>query len=270
MSEVQISFTSPPVVEVVAGVALDGLTDAAGSLLSAFWAQHLRGRYPNLEPQAPYTPPVEQFPAQISSLNIQFGIGAPMQRLWASTADGQELLQLQPGWFACNWRKVQPSDEYDRWERRRASFEGWFSALSEFLVAEGGGEPKVTQCEVTYINHIRPVEGIWSAYNEFERVFRARLSPDVSLPLEQVAAQASFVMDRDGGPHGRLHAKVFPAIDRDGITPLYVLDLTARGLPAGDGLSGALGFLDEGRTAINSAFIALTTDEMHEAWGRVE
>lgn len=267
MSDVEISFTQPPVVEVIAGVALDGLGPEAGPSLTAFWHTELRAEYPNLEQQPPYFPPVEEFPTAVGGMGFQVNVGGPLTRLWASSDDGQELLQLQPGWFACNWRKVKPHDAYDRWPSRRRAFETSFRRLTNFLAADGGGEPKVTQCEVTYVNHIGRGE-LEHGHSDFERLFRVNL-PETPFRLEQVASQASFVLAGEAGePIGRLHARAFPAFDRDGTTPLYVLELTVRGRPLGDGLDGALAFLDQGRDAINDAFVALTTDEMQAVWGR--
>jgi len=269
VSDNEISFARPPVVEVIAGVAIDGLGAESAPLLTAFWHTALRDRFPKIEQQPPYFPPMEEFPVGAAGVGFQFNVGAPVARLWASTDDGQELIQLQPGWFACNWRKVKPQDEYDRWLSRRAAFERSFRALTSFLAAEGMGEPKITQCEVTYVNHIG-AGALEHGHADFESLFSVALPPALPFKLEQVASQASFVLEENGQPTGRLHARVFPAFDRDGKTPLYVLELTVRGRPRGDGLSGALTFLDGGRAAINKAFVALTTAEMQARWGRVQ
>lgn len=151
-----VSFTSPPVVEVVAGVSFTGVNAEAGALLAAFWKENLRHDYPALQQQPPYSPPVEQFRSSVEplSLSLDFGAVFPFARLWALSQDENELLQLQPGWFACNWRKVNPDDEYDRWPRRRDAFAKTFDHLSQLLVEEGVAEPKIQQCEVSYINHI--------------------------------------------------------------------------------------------------------------------
>ncbi len=263
----QISFESPPVVEVVAGVALDGIGPETAPLLTAFWVEHARSQFPRLEQQPPYTPVMEEFPSAGATINLMFGVGMPPQRLWALTADGQELLQLQPGWFACNWRKVQPHYEYDRWPARRAAFEHWYQALTQFLVEQGAGEPKVAQCEVTYVNHIRP-GAVWRRHGDLQDVFNLALLGQPPLPLEQMTAELQFLIERDGQPRGRLHARLLPAFERDGKTPLYVLELTARGRPDGDGIDGALAFLNVGRSAINDQFQALTTEAMHAEWGR--
>ena len=266
MTDSIVSFSSPPVVEVVAGVTFDGLSADASVLLGAYWKEHLRSRFPNLQYQPTYSPPDEQFPSGSRALSLNLIAGPQPARLWAQSNDGQELLQLQPGWFACNWRKVQPDDEYDRWGSRRAAFEQHFSDLCGYLANEGAGQPKVRQCEVTYINHIRS-SSRWSSHADFAKIFSGVQPSITPSRVEQISAQAQFIMDNEAGAFGRLYTKILPAFDIDGQSPLYVFELTARGAPQGDGIDGALGFLDRGREVIDLTFLAMTTSAMHEEWG---
>ncbi|SRR6266498_119828 len=266
MNDVIVSFASPPVVEVVVGVAYDGLASEAGALLAAFWKERLRQQFPSLQQQPPYSPTDEQFPLEGRSISLNLIPGLPVARLWAQSGDGQEVLQLQPGWFACNWRKVQSGQEYDRWSSRRNAFKHNFEALSDYLSREGAGQPKVRQCEVTYINHITVSEA-WSKHSDIAEIFEIAPHLNTPYPLEQASYQAQYGLERDGEPYGRLYTKVLPAFGADGRTPLYVFELTARGVPQGDDVEGALAFLDQGRRAIDLTFVALTTELMHEEWG---
>jgi hypothetical protein len=92
----------------------------------------------------------------------------------------------------------------------------------------------------------------------------------VPFRIEQISAQAQFLLETEGEPYGRLYAKFLPAFAADGKSPLYVLELTARGAPRGNDINGALEFLDLGRTAVDLTFIALTTTSMHDEWGRIQ
>jgi uncharacterized protein (TIGR04255 family) len=268
MSDTIVSFTSPPVVEIVVGVAFDGLSAEMGALLSALWKERLRNEFPVLQQQPPYSPPDEQFPSSGRALSITLNlVPVPNVRLWAQSSDGQRLVQLQPGWFAYNWRQLSPREEWSRWKDRRNEFRTYFDTLSQYLTQEGAGQPKIRQCEVTYINHIFASES-WSLHSDFAKIFR--IAPQVELPcdLEQMSLQAQFVLEHDNEPYGRLYAKITPAFGPDGITPLYVFELTARGAPQGDSIEGAINFLDLGRRAANRTFVALTTETMHQEWGR--
>lgn len=266
VSDSIVSFASPPVVEVVAGVTYDGPTAEEGALLAAFWKEHLRRQFPSFQQQPPYSPMDEQFPLGGRSINLNLIPGLPAARLWAQSSDGQEVLQLQPGWFACNWRRVQSGGEYDRWPSRREAFKRNFTALADYLAQEGAGQPKVRQCEVTYINHITASK-VWSKHSDFANIFKLSPHVNTSYPLEQASYQSQFRLERNGEPYGRLYAKILPAFGTDGRTPLYVFELTARGMPLGDGVEGALAFLDLGRQAIDLTFVALTTEAMHQEWG---
>ncbi len=263
-----MTFESPPVVEVIAGVSFAAYGTEMGALLSAFWKERLRGRFPRLEQQPPYAPPLEQHSneARAPLFNIDMSSVFPWVRLWASSSDGNEVLQLQPGWFACNWRKVKPEHEYDRWPSRRAAFSTAFSELSDYLATEGVEHLSIQQCEVTYVNHIFASD-LWTSHSQISAIFGQLVQPIENLILEQAAVQAQFsLVGKDGSRIGRLHTKITPALGQDGQS-LYVFELTARGAPSVDELEGVLEFLDSGREAIDRAFVNMTTDEMHHEWG---
>jgi uncharacterized protein (TIGR04255 family) len=273
MTDCIVTFASPPVVEVVAGVAFDGLSAETSALLAAFWKDRLRDKFPSLQQQPPYSPPDERFPGggraftfNLNLFNPNLSNAFPAARLWVQSNDGQQLLQLQPGWFACNWRKVDAGQEYDRWPSRRSAFQQYFTELSDYLEREGVGQPKIRQCEVTYINHITP-SATWSSHGDFSKIFRIGPPTSGSYPLEQMSAQFQYALIRDDLPYGRLHTQITPAFGPDGKVPLYVFELTARGAPLGDNIEGALAFLDRGREAVDRTFVALTTDAMHAEWG---
>lgn len=269
-----VTFADPPVAEVVVSVAFAADTGAETleALIGAFWTSRLRPRFPKLQKQPPYNMPIERFeegvPAQGST--VRFGLGPMPTRLWALSSDDQELLQMQPDWFACNWRKVRPDNEYDQWRSRRDSFRTWFEEFSTFLRAEGVANLVPHQCEVTYINHITSGKH-WTRHADIGRILKpaAGCASVLANDLDQLAAQASFVVrsPSDATPIGRLHVSVTPAFD--GVSPTYALELTCRGNPLSPDSDGVMSFLDLGRESIDRAFVALTTDEIREEWGEV-
>ena len=265
-----VTFSSPPVVEVVAGVGFEESDVTLGPAVSAFWQTSLRQQFPRLEHQPPYVPPREQFEASGAprppSVQVEFGPAIPYPRLWASTQDQQELVQLHPRWFACNWRRVQAHDTYDNWSARRRRFADIFEQLTRFLEESSVPVPKAAQCEVTYVNHIRAGK-TWENHSEWWRVFDAQFGSSTPYPVERLTAEAAFVVERSGAPPIRLHCKVVPAFDLENETPLYVLELMARGAPAGDGLPQILEFMDAARESIDTTFLSVTTEQMHKEWG---
>jgi uncharacterized protein (TIGR04255 family) len=269
---VTINYERPPVVEVVAAVSVDVKGAPVAPELPLFWDRDLRDTFPTLELQPPFPVPFERFApgARSPELRSSFAGGYPSPRYWAKNANGTELLQLQEGWFACNWRRIDPAWQYDRWPSRRTSFERWYLTYSQWLENAGRGVPAATQCEVSYVNHIRPTPSSWQAHGDLAKIFDLRVGRDFPFTLEQGAIDLQFLLpgDAEGSTPGRLHARIQPAFGRDGLEPLYVFELTARGEPAGPDIQNVLDFLDRGRAAINIAFEGLTTDLMAREWGK--
>lgn len=261
-----VEFSSPPVVEVVAAVAFNGLSSDQAPFLASFWKDRLRANFPVVQNQGRYEPTLEQFEEGAFAPNsFTFNIGSPPPRLWALSDDGQRLLQLQHDWFACNWRKVQPHDEYDRWTNRRAAFQESFGDFIRYLQTEQVGLVKITQTEVTYINHIR-VGKSPADLSRFADIF-AVLPGNLSNTAEQLNVNAQFKFRSADDLPGRLRVTINPGMAPDG-TFLYNFELVARGQVADGGLDGAMTSLDSGREAIDRAFVELTTDKMHTEWGR--
>ena len=128
------------------------------------------------------------------------------------------------------------------------------------------GEPKITQGEVKYRNHI--VAGPhWSGLGDLHKIVNFWHDPlSWAGRLEDCRVLARFIIPGpDGQPVGRLIVELQPAFQRSDKRPMYVLNLTARGR-SGEGAE----FLDEGRKWIVQAFDSLTTEQMHKAWGRSE
>lgn len=261
-----VNFSHAPVTEVLAGVVYDGLVPESGPFLAAFWHERLRDDFPKVERRPPYVPPEVNLeapaPAQVS---IQMTQGVPPTRLWASGKDAQELIQLQPGFFACNWRKLSPRDTYDHWPARRDAFERWYSAFVDYCERDGLGKPRPIQYEVTYINHIG-TNHVWSDHSHAGRIFRLSLPANASDSFEQLNAQFQFAIRDSSEALGRLDVKIVPAVARDG-RPVYAFELTARGPIPGQDVGAVLGVLNRGRLAVVRAFLDMTTPEIQDAWG---
>lgn len=259
-------FDNPPVVETVLSVQFDPIPNLRTAHLGLLW-DSFRNAYPNTEEKLPLDPAIEQFPdvpATISGVNIQTGDAAPVPRLWFVSPSAHELIQIQNGRFIRNWRKQGGGDQYPRYERKiRPNFDRDFQRFLDFLVASGLGQPRVTQCEVTYVNHVIAGEG-WESFTEAEKVFAFWRQP-VAVPpglAEDFRVHARFpIPGPDGSPVGRLHADVMPAVRVADQRKMFVFQLTARGME-GEGTD----FFDRGRAWIVKAFKALTTPHMHEIW----
>lgn len=266
-------FTNPPVVEVALSIQFDRLTRLRTPQLGLLW-QEFRERFPVTEEHGPLRQEVEQFgpPApRRASARIEMLESPPTPRLWFLNSEGTELIQVQNDRFVHNWRKAGTDAVYPRYESVRSTFETELKRFKEFIDREQLGDFHPNQCEVAYVNHI--VAGTsWKSHGELAQIIRpysGRFSDDFLKASEDAALRLRFVIpDQEGQPIGRLHAVVEPGYRSSDNRLLFILNLTARGGPLGEGIEGVLSFLDVGREWVVRGFASLTTPTMHEEWGR--
>jgi hypothetical protein len=76
------------------------------------------------------------------------------------------------------------------------------------------------------------------------------------------------MIEAQGRRLGRLHVSVNPGSRRQDGVPIFVMSLTARGDPTGDGLDGIQGFMEIAHEHIVRTFAELTTSAIHREWER--
>jgi uncharacterized protein (TIGR04255 family) len=266
-------FARPPVTEVAFSLQFEALPLFLAAHTGMLW-QYFREDLPEIEEHAPLPAVIEEFgPPRPPSFDVQFGDIPPLPRVWFLNADKTRLIQVQKNRFIHNWRKLETDKAYPRYEAERAAFEGEMRVLERFLAENNLGELRINQCELTYVNHILPGR-IWARHADAAAVFTTtkRLEPSGFLPeVEDYAFRIRYRMEESGGrPFGRLTAAMNPGWRTPDETPVFVLNLTARGRPFEEGLEGALRFFDLGRTWIVKGFAELTTKEMHYEWERTD
>jgi uncharacterized protein (TIGR04255 family) len=248
------------------------------SLRDESWA----GMFPRLEQQARYEAPSENFGGPRPPA-FQFGFQAApsLPRLWLISESGSELLQVQDNWFAANWRRGSApgldhgaGEVYDRWRARREAFARHWATFSEWIVRRGGSAAP-DQYEVTYINHILPIDGVWSSHGDVSRVLPTVQIPSSAgtSPEQMTWRSQSLVPSADGTPEARLHISATPAYAARGAVetgsepvPIVVLELTVRGAPPQGG--DLMSVLDRGRRVIVETFVDITSSEARKAWGQ--
>lgn len=259
------SFDNPPVVETVLSAQFEPLTAIHAVHWGLFWHQ-VRDRFPKTEEKAAVPQAIESFESlqlRIPRLRFEASDSVPPSRLMFINDAGTEMIQLQTDRFIRNWRKVSDRDKYPRYEQLKPLFENDFAAFKAFLQAESLGAVNVTQCEVTYVNHIVAGDG-WTNWTEAAEVFSFLSKSDI--PPEDCAFVARFPLaDTSGKLIGRLYLDVQPALSPTDGKQMYVMNLTARGL-----LGSGLEFFDLGRKSIVEAFARLTTPRMHQVWRRTQ
>ena len=258
-------FGSPPVVETVLSAQFERLPAMRSAHFGLFW-QRVRDQFPNTEEHPALASIVEQAKEPLShAVQLRFEALDSLSpgRLWFVNSAGDELIQIQNDRFIKNWRKR--SDEYPHYEDSiKPAFERDFREFQAFVATEKLGELRVNQCEVTYVNHIVSGEE-WTNWNEAEKLFTFLKNP----PAEPYPGRTEDLSFRTRfpilGPNnewvGRLHLDVQPAIRTTDNRPMYVMNLTARGM-YGKGVE----FFDIGHECVVKSFEKLTTESMHKLW----
>jgi uncharacterized protein (TIGR04255 family) len=266
-------FTSPPIEEVVLSIQFASLTRLRGPQIGLFW-KGIRTKYPDVTEHPPISAAFETFgtpPAQVLP-TIQFSPTPPTSRFWFDKGGGPDLLQIQQDRIIHNWRKREKDQIYPRYESVRRQFKSEVAMFSKFLVAEQLGELRPNQCEVTYINTIDFPEGLdpQSRLQEITPLWSTRLDADILGEFENALVQAQFLFrsGHDVEPIGRIYVNFQPAVRQTDLTPVVRLEITARAKPRGETIDDGFELLDEERSAVVRTFAAVTTPEMHEAWGR--
>lgn len=266
------SFDNPPLIEVALAVHFDPLPKLIipqlGSLSTEF-----RDRFPNVEQHAPLETVVERLGVRSGprpTISFQLSENPPLPRLWFVDEKGNELIQVQSDFFGRNWRKINESEKYPRYENGiRPGFIKDWKIFEKYVGLGDLGPIKPNQCSVTYVNHI--VSGdVWHAHKDVATVFRVwENNNENSYPLELEDAKFALryvIPSQQNEFIGRLHISVEPAFSKQDDKPIFVLTLTCRGKPLDKGLDGILSFMDLGRRHIVNSFDAITTKEMHEIW----
>ena len=269
-------FESPPVIEVALGVQFDPPLALTSAHLGRIWEIYQR-RFPKTQDQPPLPSVIETPDAKVSpGPSVQFVGVPPLPRCWFLNEAETELIQIQKDRFVRNWRKVQVGDVYPRYEQIRDGFRDDLDALVAFASRERLGEVRPTQCEATYVNHIR-AGAVWQSHSEVQRVvalWRGNPKPGAGfLPEpEDVRFAVRYVITEDSGQFlGRLNVDLQPGFLTSDQSPILVLTLTARGRPDGSGLQGVLNFLNRGREWIVRGFTEITTEAtQQQEWKRTK
>jgi len=261
-------YTSPPVIETVLGVQFNPLSDFQIPHFGLYWSR-IREQYPSFEIQPPLGSVFEQFGQKEAQKDVLVRIekGPPGFRCWFKDQQQTHLIQVQRDRFIVNWRKVTGDEVYPRYGQFRPRFQTQWDRFCEFLETERIAAPQVNQCEITYVNHLEG-EKEFKSFGDAERIYTlwSALPTEGFLPSpEAVRFNIRFLLPEQ---KGRMHVFSEPKLrTRDGKEVLQ-LTLTCRGTPLSPTSEGILDWFDLGHEWIVRGFTQLTTNEMHQLWGR--
>ena len=271
-------FSSPPLSEVALSVQFEPLDRLVVPEIGLLW-QHYGKRFTHVEQHGPLDAIIERTGVRRSRTNvpnIQIAPGVPLPRIWFLDDSKRTILQIQQDRFTRNWRQMDFADEYPRYEESiRPSFIEDLQDFIKFMSDKEIGTISPTQCEVVYINYIRPNE-CWDTHADADKVFSfvansVNVSETQDLKLEDAKLEIRHLInDEEGHFLGRLYVLVTPVFERNEDIPMFELRLVARGRPLSSTIEGVMGFLDLGRNHIVRTFEKVTTECLHGVWGKKE
>jgi uncharacterized protein (TIGR04255 family) len=263
-------FRKPPVSEVAVGVQFPALLNPVHLGL---YYHRVKARFPKLQVHAAIPPSFETFgEAPTVTFSIQMPLGL-QQRMWFLSEDENSLIQLQSDRLIFNWRGGSSASPYPHFEAVYGEFVKAFDELETLAKAEGITGIAVNQCEVTYVNPL-PSASTEVPMSEPEKIFNiwtdAR-GAEWKEPPEDLSFTVRYRLnDGEGKPIGRLTVALSSLVSVPQISPGFQLQMTARGVPKGEGREGVAAFHDHAHQAIVRCFAAITTPEMHKLWERYQ
>jgi uncharacterized protein (TIGR04255 family) len=268
------SFERPPVVEVLFGVQFESIVGLRAAHIGLLWERlNQDGRdYSVLEEYVPLDPVIEHFEPQPPrpTFEVQILDNPPVPRVFISNSSRTSILQVQANRIMYSWARANPNVKYPRYPKVSATFKELFGEFNRFLEDRSLQQPRIRQAELSYINILPAGEG-WSSPAQIERVIQMwQQREDVEyLPeVENVRFLQRHLVKDGEGVYARLYVGMEPTEGPDDKGGLR-LSLTVRGRPRGEGLSGVGQFMDNAHEVIVRTFAAVTTEQMHELWGRV-
>ncbi|RPI79723.1 MAG: TIGR04255 family protein [Desulfobacteraceae bacterium] len=222
------NYKKPPVIEVACGIIFPRIMDFKTTHFGLFWNK-IREQFPIVEQAAPlqYSTGEKRTP---ENPEILLDLIPPLPRTWFINERKDALIQLQKDLFFYNWRKMGEEESYPRYIKVIETFKAYFTLFRNFLKEEKLPNINPSQCELTYINHIPKGEG-WETVSDINNVLNDlnwgsknnRFFPEPQF----MNWQTGFELPNK---KGRLHVKLDFANRKTDNQPLFILEITVRGL----------------------------------------
>lgn len=256
-----------PLDETVMGMQFAPLQQFGIQAAFRYWSR-IHANYPRIEEQPPIAHRIEMpalAPKQEQMKVLLSGAPTPMSRYWFMNASGNLLIQLQRDRFLRNWRLQDGTEKYPRFSTLFPAFMNEWSDFQTFLSEEKIEEPKVNQCELTYVNFIdvNEIEGGLSGIGHVLSFFDKN-KPSGFLPKpEAVKWESTFPFPAG---RGRLNVSASPNFRHRDFKLVINFTLSARGKPADTSIVQLKSWFEMAHEWIVRGFDELTTVEMHNTW----
>ncbi|MEI7712525.1 MAG: TIGR04255 family protein [Rhodospirillales bacterium] len=263
-------FDRPPVIEVVHGVRFRRLNFDITH--PAHFHDLIKDRYPRVQ-MVPALPPEPEFFGMPQLPTLRFGIPLQVElpRAWFISEDDTRLIQLQSDRLLFNWRAGSGSGIYPRFEIISAEFQKILDIFVDFAATTGIGPVEAELCEMVYINQM----GRWSHGSKMRpddwlRGWSSDIGSDWGEPMEDFSSVARFALKHpDGQAYGRITVSASTIVVPPSLDRALQLEIMVRGTPTSADSSGIEGFHQIAHDRIVRCFSAMTTDNAHREWGKV-
>ncbi|MEW6375094.1 MAG: TIGR04255 family protein [Thermodesulfobacteriota bacterium] len=253
------SYKNPPINEVVCGMRFQTPDKLYIPHIGLLWDK-FRQEYPIIQ----HAPPIAGAKGEIQ---IDSTTGLPLQRVWFINRADDQLIQFQFDRFYFNWRRRE--NDYPRYTHVIKNFRNLKNTLDNFFKEFDLGELRPIEYELSYINHIPKGQG-WDTLHDLPKVFsdfvwKQTMGRFLPSP-ENIAWQTAFSLPEG---KGRLTVNLKQAIRAGDKIPLFVLELTARGIGESKDKETLYKWFDLAHEWIVQGFADLTTSEVQKVvWER--
>ncbi len=249
-------FKTPPVNEVVCGMRFHTPDNFRITHIGCLW-EKFRSNYPIIQHAAPIA-------SATGELVIDQTTGVPLPRVWFINEGEDQLVQFQVDRFYFNWRRRQ--GEYPRYSHVIKNFESVLNTVEEFFNKFELGGIKPIEYELSYINHI-VMNREWETIDDLPKIFsdfvwkqkKGRFLPNP----KKISWQTEFPLPDN---KGHLVVTLKSAIRTEDKVPLFVLELTTRGISELTNKEAIREWFDVAHEWIVRGFTDLTTPKVHKIW----
>jgi len=255
-------YERPPVVEVAVAVQFVPLPQfgmrEAVAVSRAFEGWDVVDVLPALEPM------VEPPPGHVVAPELRFGLGNPPVRVILSSEGSHWVAQVQQDRVAAHERKIAERPSFGNVSPQLASVAARAARALDTPLLDEPHRPEMV--EVVYENEILAGEG-WRDLSEMDQVLRVFSDAAGAEPyeaFEQAQIGFAYSLIEDDRFLGRLRVIADPQADPSGSQSIH-LRLISRRIVDNHDLDSVL---EQCHADIVLGFTAVTTERMHEIWGR--
>ncbi len=250
-------FESPPINEVICGLSFQRMERFTAPFVGLLW-QDFKAQYPNCEVH----PPLTQVSEQATAMQLELGPIPSFPRIWLVSEDGTRLIQVQQDLIIHNWRQVESSTVYPRYETVKEGFDEALSKFQGFIATHDLGDIEPKQYELSYVNLVPEGQG----YEGLETIgdllpdFAWRRNVSRFLPNPSSINFQTVLELPDG--NGKIRVSIQDAVRKSDAKRLIRILLVARGMPQSKNVSTKEEWFELAHEWVVKAFMDLTSEEV--------